>query len=150
MYHAVVDGIHDFENEIVEAPILKLGNGTVRVDRKGKEAKTIFNTIKAYKLHTLVSCKPVSGRMHQIRVHLSQLSASISGDTQYGGKPFYLSGIKRGYNLKKWTEERPLINRFALHATNLEFMSLKGEKIKVEATYPKDFKVLIKQLENHQ
>lgn len=148
-YHAVVDGIHSFNQEEVDAPILKLGNGTVKIDRKGKEAKTVFQTLKAYKIHTLIECKPVSGRMHQIRIHLAKLRASISGDIQYGGERFYLSNIKRGYNMKKWEEERPLINRFALHAAKLHFNLIDGSKLEIEAPYPKDFRVLIKQLENN-
>jgi len=148
-YHAVVDGIHSFDQVEVDAPILKLGNGTVRVDRAGKEAKTTFQTVKAYKAHTLIECKPESGRMHQIRIHLTKLGAPIVGDTQYGGKPFYLSKIKRSYNLKKWEEEQPLIRRFALHAFQLDFKLLDGSQVKMEAPYPKDFKVLVKQLENN-
>lgn len=149
LYHAVVDGIHSFDNVEVDAPILKLGNGTVRIDRAGKEAKTFFKTLRAFKAHTLVECRPESGRMHQIRIHLSTLSASITGDTQYGGELFFLSKIKRGYNLKKWEEEKPLINRFALHAVRLDFKLLNATYIQVEAPYPKDFRVLIKQLENN-
>ena len=149
LYHAVVDGIHSFNKEEVDAPILKLGNGTVRIDRKGKESKTFFQTIRAFKMHTLIECKPVSGRMHQIRIHLSKLSAAITGDTQYGGKPFFLSKVKKGYNLKKWEEEKPLINRFALHAAFIEFDLLDKTSLRIEAPYPKDFRALLKQLENN-
>lgn len=149
VYHAVVDGIHSLNKEKVEAPILKLGNGTVKIDRKGKEATTTFETLKAFKMHTQVECRPVTGRMHQIRIHLSKLGASITGDSQYGGKPFFLSKIKRSYNFNKWEAERPLINRFALHAFILEFKLLNGDPLRVEAPYPKDFRVLIKQLENN-
>jgi 23S rRNA pseudouridine955/2504/2580 synthase len=84
--------------------------------------------------------------MHQIRIHLSTLNASITGDEQYGGKPFFLSTLKRGFNLKKETEELPIIKRMALHAFSLTFKNLAGEEKTVEAPYPKDMRVLIKQL----
>ncbi len=146
VYHAVADGIHDFKDRVVEDRILKLSNGTVKIDRKGKEAKTVFNTLHAFKLHTLIDCKPVAGRMHQIRIHLANLGASISGDAYYGGRPFFLSSVKRNYNLKKDTDEQPLIKRHALHAYELTFLSMEDEKITVKADYPKDFRVLVEQL----
>lgn len=151
VYHAVCDGIHDFKERAIEEPIFSLVKGLVRIDRgKGKPAKTIVDTLRAYKFHTLVACKPLTGRMHQIRVHLSSIDAPIVGDEQYGGKPLYLSKIKRRFNLKKDTEEQPLIKRVALHAHALHFEALNAQgKIAIEAPYPKDFNVLIKQLDKN-
>jgi len=146
LYHAVVDGIHQFNNEVVDAPILKLNDGTVKISREGKRAKTSFITLQIYKSHTLVQCSPVTGRMHQIRIHLHSLNAPITGDQTYGGKPFFVSSIKRKFKLEKFTEELPLIKRMALHAFSLEFTNLKGERIVVRAPYPKDFSALLKQL----
>jgi 23S rRNA pseudouridine955/2504/2580 synthase len=149
-YHAVVGGIHDFENISVYLPIAQLTNGTVKIDRqKGKEAETIFNSIRAYKMHTLVNCYPITGRMHQIRIHLSCLKAPIVCDPQYGGEPIFLSQIKRKFNLKKDAEELPLIQRVALHARSLTFALLNNEEITVEAPYPKDFEALLRQLEKN-
>jgi len=147
IYHAVADGIHHFDNQLVDAPILKLNNGTVCISREGKPAQTYFTTDKTFKNHTLIRCNPVTGRMHQIRIHLALLKASITGDETYGGKPFFLSSIKRGFQLKKMTDEEPLMKRMALHAFSLEFALLDGEKHKVEAPYPKDMKALTKQLQ---
>jgi len=146
IYHAIVDGIHNFKEELIDAPILKQNDGTARISRDGKEAQTYFTTLKTFKNHTLVECSPVTGRMHQIRVHLTLLKAPITGDEMYGGQFFYLSSVKRGFNLKKLTEEEPLIKRMALHAFSLEFNILDGQRVKVEAPYPKDFRVLLKQL----
>lgn len=151
LYHAVCDGIHDFKEKKIDEPIFSLSKGLVRLDRgKGKPAQTIVDTLKAYKLHTLVACQPLTGRMHQIRIHLSSVDAPIVGDEQYGGKPLYLSKIKRRFNLKKDTEEQPLIKRIALHAFSLGFEALGAQEIiKIEAPYPKDFSVLIKQLDKN-
>ncbi len=145
-YHAVVDGLHQFENELVDAPILKQNDGTVKISKLGKAAQTYFTTLATYKFHSLIQCSPVTGRMHQIRVHLAKLKAPITGDETYGGKLFYVSSVKRGFQLKKDTAEEPLIKRMALHAFSLEFFLLNGEFIKVEAPYPKDFRALVKQL----
>lgn len=150
IYHAVCDGIHDFKDLLVDKPILTMTKGIVKIERsKGKPAQTKFDTLKAYKFHTLVECRPTTGRMHQIRIHLSSVGAPIVYDEQYGGKPLFLSIIKRKFNLKKDTEEFPLIKRIALHAFALQFTT-RGEKtIKVDAPYPKDFNVLVKQLDKN-
>jgi 23S rRNA pseudouridine955/2504/2580 synthase len=147
MYHALVDGIHNFKEELVDAPILKQDDGISKISKTGKPAQTWFNSIKSYSRHTLVECRPITGRQHQIRIHLSLLKTSISGDELYGGKPFFLSAIKRDFNLKKDTEEQPFMKRMALHARSLEFSNMKYESIIIEAPYPKDFQALIKQLE---
>lgn len=147
-YHAVVDGIQDLEDVNVYLPIEVLKNGTVKIDKvNGKIAETFFNTIEAYRRHTLVECIPVTGRMHQIRIHLACLKAPIVCDETYGGKKVYLSELKKGFNLKKDTDEQPLMKRVALHAHSLGFHLMNGEKNLVEAPYPKDFAVLVKQLQ---
>jgi 23S rRNA pseudouridine955/2504/2580 synthase len=146
VYHAVVDGIHSFSNQLVDAPILKQNDGTVKISRSGKDAQTYFTTLQPYKNHTLLECRPITGRMHQIRIHLAFLKAPITGDELYGGKPFFVSSVKRGFNLKKLTEEQPLMKRVALHAFSLEFALMDSRKVMIEAPYPKDFQALIRQL----
>jgi RluA family pseudouridine synthase len=148
LYHAVVDGIHGFQNVLVDLPILKSDDGVVKISkREGKPAQTYFTSLRSFKAHTLVECRPVTGRMHQIRIHLATLKASITGDEIYGGKPFLLSDIKRGFNLKKGTEEATFMKRMALHAFSLQFSDLAGTRQTVNAPYPKDIQALLRQLE---
>jgi RluA family pseudouridine synthase len=148
LYHALVDGIHQFNEREVDLPILKQPDGMAKISkREGRPAVTYFTSIRSFRHHTLVACKPITGRMHQIRLHISHLGAPITGDELYGGKPFFLSQVKRKFNLKKETEEEPLIKRMALHAFSLEFNDLSESSRLVEAPYPKDLQVLIKQLE---
>ncbi len=150
-YHAVSVGIHDLDSISVYLPIHPLKNGTaVKIDRvKGKPAETIFNSLKTYRGYTLVECIPITGRMHQIRIHLSCLKAPIVNDEQYGGKPVYLSDLKRKFNLKKFTEELPIMQRVALHAYSLRFGLMDGEQVTTQAPYPKDFGVLINLLDKY-
>lgn len=150
-YHAIADGIHDFKEEVVDLPLHITSSGYVKVShKKGKTAKTIFNTLEAYKKHTLVECLPESGRMHQIRVHLAAIKASISGDEAYGGNPLLLSEFKKKYHSSKEEEEQPIMKRFALHAVQLGLTDLSGNFIVQKAPYPKDFAVAIKQLEKNR
>lgn len=150
IYHALIEGVHDFNNTEVRAPIQVLSSqNKVRIGKEGKDAVTIFSTLKSYYGYTLVACKPVTGRMHQIRIHLVSQGAVIAGDKTYGGKPFYLSSLKKKFNLKKMTEEEPLIRRLALHAAEVSFKDLNEKNIHIEAPYPKDIRVLIKQLDKY-
>lgn len=149
VYHAVVWGTHKFEDELVSRAILSNAKGVAKLSPQGKPAETYFSTLENYARHTLVECLPVTGRLHQIRVHLAFLNAPIVGDSLYGGEQVYLSSLKRGFNLKKNTEELPLIKRFALHSFNIGFVLPNGEPVKIEAPYPKDFGVLVKQLRAH-
>lgn len=147
VYHAVVEGIKDFSEELVDKNLLSNNKGVAKVSKEGKPAQTVFNTLKTYYAHTLVECKPITGRLHQIRVHLAYLKSPICGDTLYGGNALYLSSIKRRFNLKKDTEELPIMQRVSLHAYSIGFEGLDGKLLKIVASYPKDFQVLIKQLE---
>lgn len=150
VYHAVANGLHDLQGIQVYLPLTIGRNNIVYVDKaEGKEAETIFNTLKAYRKHTLVECMPITGRMHQIRVHLSVLGAPIVGDAMYGGADIYLSDIKHKFNLKKDTDEQPLIGRVALHARSLNIELLDGQRTMINAEYPKDIRALINQLERN-
>ena len=148
VYHAIVDGQFQFDNLFIDLPILNDGNKSVTIDRQdGKRAETYFNTIKHYKHYTLVECKPVTGRMHQIRIHLATQRAAIAGDHMYKGKPVFLSALKKSYRIAKDDEELPIMKRFALHAKQIVFKGLDENEISVEAPYPKDFTTLLKLLD---
>lgn len=148
VYHAVIDGTHVFDNLLVDLPILNTGKGSVSISRQeGKRAETWFQSLRYFKHYTLVECRPVTGRMHQIRIHLATQRASIAGDEMYKGKPVYLSALKRKYHLGKDQEEQPIMKRFALHAYEVTFKLLNGEELVITAPYPKDFETLLKLLD---
>lgn len=146
VYHAFVNGIHEFKEEVIDLPIYTLNKGTTKIDYSvGKPAKTTVSTLELFKGHSLVECIPETGRMHQIRIHLSKKNAPLINDDMYGGDPLFLSQIKRKYKLKRDTDEQPLIKRFALHAKELVFDNF-DKKMAIQAEYPKDLRVLHKQL----
>ncbi|MFS2190024.1 RluA family pseudouridine synthase [Mucilaginibacter sp. Mucisp84] len=148
VYHAVIDGTHTFDNLLVDLPILNVGKGSVTISRQeGKRAETWFQSLKYYKHYTLVECRPVTGRMHQIRIHLATQRASIAGDEMYKGEPVFLSKIKRKYHLGKDQEELPIMKRFALHAYEVTFRINPETEVTIHAPYPKDFETLLKLLD---
>lgn len=150
VYHAIVDGSHSFNELLVDLPILNAGKGNVMISRvEGKKADTYFKSLKFFKHYTLIEARPVTGRMHQIRIHLATQRASITGDETYGGLPAYLSKIKRNYRLSKNEEELPIMKRFALHSREVTFKISETETKTFTADYPKDFAVLLKLLEKN-
>ena len=148
IYHAVVHGVHDFEDVGVFMPLHITSSGKAKIDKtRGKPSQTIFRTMKAWRNYSLIGAMPISGRLHQIRAHAAYVHAPIVHDPLYGGDPLYLSEIKRNFNLKKGTVEQPLIQRVALHAHKLRFRLKNGEFKEFIAEYPKDFSALTRQLD---
>jgi RluA family pseudouridine synthase len=122
--------------------------GLVCVDPKnGKKSKTQFEVLEIFSGWMLLRCLPLIERAHQIRVHLRHAGFPIVGDGLYGGKPLWLSRLKRDYRLKPGREERPLISRAALHAEELSLSHpVTGETLTITAPWPKDLKVAVKYL----
>lgn len=115
---------------------------------KGKTALTTFEVLQSFDLYTLLKLQIFTGRTHQIRVHLQSIGHPIAMDDLYGSnRPFYLSMIKRNYRIGKYQEEeKPMMSRMALHASELHFIDGKGQKHAFNAPLPKDFQAVLKQL----
>jgi len=122
--------------------------GLMRVDPKnGKHSRTVFEVLEKFSGWTLLRCQPLTGRTHQIRVHLRHAGLPIVGDELYGGKSLRLSRLKPDYRLKRGHEERPLISRVALHAEQLTLPhAVTGETLTISAPWPKDLRVAVKYL----
>ncbi|MBC7426775.1 MAG: RluA family pseudouridine synthase [Bacteroidia bacterium] len=150
-YHAIVEGNIEFENLEVNLPLFTDSKRRVQVSHKnGKDSLTIFNTLKTYEHFSLIECEPVTGRLHQIRVHLASQNARIVADEQYGGKLPYLSRMKRKFKLSKANEnESPILNRVALHSFSLGFEDIENKPMHFESAYPKDLEVFVKLLEKY-
>ena len=91
-----------------------------------KPAKTLFKTIMYYPNATLVQAQLITGRTHQIRVHLASLNHSIIGDATYGSSS-------------------PHISRQALHAWKIGF-SYKNNDYSFESPLPLDIEKAAKAL----
>jgi 23S rRNA pseudouridine1911/1915/1917 synthase len=123
-YIAVVEGTPDPAEAIIDAPIERNPKRpqTFRVGAGGKAAQTHYQTLRPFKNKTknysLVGLKPVTGRTHQLRVHLGYIGHPIVGDFVYG---------KEGPNLM-------------LHALSLELTLPGGERRIFTTEPPKHFK----------
>ena len=87
-YLALVDGAPPTPTGRVEAPIgrdpLHRQQMAILTPDKGREAITEYLTRKSYPKHTLIEAHPLTGRTHQIRVHMAFLKCPIVGDVLYG------------------------------------------------------------------
>jgi len=130
---------------ISEHPVKK---GLMTVYKKGKESLTDYEVLEDFKIFSWVQFQIHTGRTHQIRVHAKHMGHPVVCDELYGdGKPVLLSSLKHKFKLSKnELEERPILNRLALHALSLQFINTNGEKMKLEAPLPKDLKALLQQL----
>jgi 23S rRNA pseudouridine1911/1915/1917 synthase len=151
IYYGLVAGSPAQKSGSIDAAVAEhpAKNGTMIIHRKGKEALTDYEVLEELGPYTWVQFRIHTGRTHQIRVHAKEIGHSIVCDPLYGdGKPILLSSLKqKKFKLSKnELEERPLLNRLALHASQLTFSSTTGETIPLEAPLPKDLKAVLQQL----
>lgn len=152
-YLALVEGEHPLgegESEVIDRPLAsdERKSGRMRaVTKGGKASRTRISVAERFRGFTLLRCEPLTGRTHQIRVHLSDMGFPLVVDRFYGRRDaFFLSEFKSSYRPKKGQQERPLIGRLTLHAWRLGFDSPSGERVDVEAPIPGDFTRALKQL----
>lgn len=131
-YIALAEGIFEAKNGSIDKPIGIDEENPIRraVREDGQRSITQYEILEQYALAALLRLKLMTGRTHQIRVHLSSLGHPLLGDKLYGGK-----------------EE--LIARQALHACEMVFTHpFREEIVRLEAPLPDDMKKLISKLRN--
>jgi RluA family pseudouridine synthase len=136
----------------------KIGPHQVRLDlmrvdnQAGKYAKTGFTVLENFSRsgYALLQCELFTDRPHQLRVHASYAGLKIVGDELYGGKPLWLSRLKKDFYLKPGREERALMSRAALHSEELSLPHpVTHEPLTIKAEWPKDLKVAVKYLRQY-
>ena len=84
-YLALVVGQVEKEKDTIDAPLFKdEETNTVKVSKNGKTAKTVYKLIKKYEEYSLLDVTLLTGRTHQIRVHMAYINHPIVGDSKYG------------------------------------------------------------------
>lgn len=146
-YHAFVWGHFKDPSGVVDAPIGRNKNDFRRwqagrgIRGEEREAVTHFQVVKQFEIgdlpapdegglagrFSLMHLYPLTGRTHQLRVHMQYLQRPIVSDSLYAPtKPFALG-----------------FERVALHARRITFFDLAGQSVSVEAPYPGDFESAI-------
>lgn len=118
IYWAVVAGTPDTDQWTVTAPIAKVDRARYGVALPGREAETHFRVRAPGSGATLVEARPLTGRTHQIRVHLAHCGLPILGDAVYGGAP---------------------AARLLLHCRSMTFVTAEGRTVTATAPVDREF-----------
>jgi len=129
-YLALVVGDWQFGEQLIDEPLLvthrKGGERHVIVSPEGKAAQTRVRLSKTYGKFSLLQCSPLTGRTHQIRVHLQSAGFPIAGDDRYGDP-----------DANKRVKARGLARLF-LHAQSISFPDEHGNELHFAAPLPDD------------
>ena len=151
-YLGLVHGILVNKVGSVDAPIMEhpTKKTTYITHQKGRASLTEYKVLEEHGQYSWMQFQIHTGRTHQIRVHMKHIGHPIVCDEVYGtAAPILLSSLKRKkFKLSKADdEERPLLNRLALHAWKLKFNDVNGKTVELEAPLSKDLKALLQQFE---
>ena len=131
IYWALVVGIPDISDGLIELPLAKqpgTGGEKMMVDEsgQGQSARTRYRVVdRAGNSAAWVELQPLTGRTHQLRVHMAAIGHPIVGDGKYGGQGAFLSGS--------------ISRKMHLHARRLRIEHPEGDWIDVSAPLPEHF-----------
>jgi len=136
-YLALVEGTPPAARGVVEAPI---GRDPKRRKRMavlrqgGREARTEYRVLEYFDQHTLLEAEPITGRTHQIRVHLASIGHPIAGDRVYG-----------------FRKQRLPLQRQFLHAARIAFtLPSTGQPVEFTSELPDDLAAVLELLRQQQ
>ena len=137
VYWALVVGVPEVAEGTIDAPIAKqpgTGGEKMHVDKEnGQTAKTLYRVVdRAGNRAAWVELQPLTGRTHQLRVHLAAIGHPIVGDGKYGGQDAFLTGS--------------ISRKMHLHARRLIIEHPDGAPLDVTAALPTHFAASMNQL----
>ncbi len=138
IYWALIAGVPSIDDGLIELPIAKqpgTGGEKMMVDEsgEGQTARTRYRVIELAGNRTAwVELQPLTGRTHQLRVHMAAIGHPIIGDGKYGGPEAFLSGS--------------ISRKMHLHARRLIIDHPDGTPLDVIATLPAHFAASMEQL----
>ena len=127
-YVALVRGVPSPPQDEIRLALLE-GHLRTEASEAGKEAVTRYRTLESLGASALLELDPLTGRMHQLRVHLAAIGHPIVGDAKYGGAA------------------ASSVSRLMLHASRIELPHPDGGvPFAVESTLPEDFRAVLAKL----
>jgi 23S rRNA pseudouridine955/2504/2580 synthase len=128
-YWAIVVGVPDIAQGEIDLPLAKQpgsGGEKMHVDDKGLPSKTRYRIVeRAGNSAAWVELQPLTGRTHQLRVHMAAIGHPIVGDGKYGGKSAFLTGA--------------ISRKLHLHSRRLRIDHPDGGAIDITAPVPEHF-----------
>jgi 23S rRNA pseudouridine955/2504/2580 synthase/23S rRNA pseudouridine1911/1915/1917 synthase len=154
IYMGLVVGEPETKKGTIASPIVEHPgrNGAMIIHHKGKESLTGYEVLKEFGIYSWLKFQLYTGRTHQIRVHMKDIGHPIVCDDIYGdGKPVLVSSLKSKFKLsKKEEEEKPILNRLALHSWQLGFTIPGHAPVELTAPLSKDLRATLQQLEKRK
>lgn len=137
-YWAVVRGTPKREQGVMRLSIEEVtkrasrytSTKTSRISKVGKPALTAWRVLASSVSASLVEARPVTGRLHQVRVHMEAMGCPILGDDTYAPKAVAAASP-----------------RLALHAHRLVFAAPSGAVVDVSSTWPRDLRGVLTRCE---
>lgn len=128
-YWAIVVGVPDIAQGEIDLPLAKQpgsGGEKMHIDEKGLPSKSRYRVIeRAGNSAAWVELQPLTGRTHQLRVHMAAIGHPIVGDGKYGGKGAFLTGT--------------ISRKLHLHSRRLRIDHPDGGAIDISAPLPPHF-----------
>jgi 23S rRNA pseudouridine1911/1915/1917 synthase len=135
-YYAITDKAPNQPSGLINRPIAetegrKLGEKRLaKITSAGKAAATAFRVVATSDIAALIECRPLTGKLHQVRVHLSSIGCHICGDGLYAPP-----------------RTAALSPRLALHSHRLAFVHpLTGQTLDMRTLFPRDLRSTLKRL----
>jgi len=120
--------------EVVKRNSKYTSQKTAKLSPAGKAAVTAYRVLESNDLAALIEARPVTGRLHQVRVHLASIGCAVLGDEVYGPRAVDHASA-----------------RLALHAHRLRFKHpVSGDELDFQTGWPNDLKKLIRAVRLHR
>lgn len=132
LYYAICAGAPKRPTGVIDRPIVESQGDmlTAKISSRGKVARTAYRVLAANDSFSFVEARTLTGRLHQVRVHLASIGCAIVGDRIYA-KPHAAS----------------LCRRLALHAHSLSFQHpVTAMPVRADSPLPKDLRALCKRV----
>jgi RluA family pseudouridine synthase len=140
-YLALVQGVVAEGRGVIDKPLRQFASGRVAVDsERGKPSVTEFEVVERFGSYTLVRAHPLTGRLHQLRVHFCSIGHPIVGDRVYG-QARSTTDEARGTRHEA---------RLMLHAERIIFRLPSGEELTIESPIPDFFAQVVESLRTPQ
>jgi len=130
-YYAITEGVPIKTEGVIDLPIAREKTASLRrvISVDGQKAVTQYEVIRHTENNALVKVIPLTGRTHQIRIHMSAIGCSLVGDFMYG------------------KEDKDMIDRPPLHSSEVTFIHpITEEQMTFSLDLPDDMKSLLKRL----
>jgi 23S rRNA pseudouridine1911/1915/1917 synthase len=151
-YVALVHGVLKEDAGVIRGQILRDPSRRIRMTARpegaegGREAESRWKVIRRYKGFTLVQVHIITGRTHQVRVHLASIGHPVVGDRLYGAPGAIPAALLKAKPEEK-IAEAPTLDRNFLHAARVRLAHpISGEPLEIRAPLPAALDAFLKRL----